>query len=227
MLGSALHRHQERKEAFAVPDTGIFLQGLAERQMLSLGLGRKLRRVGRQECEWGVLVLPVLGEVKVDTSHEIPSRMTAFEELLQGELALCQFGIEGRIHAAPEIGQDLRRQVFRTSHGRNGRGHRVQFAVRRNWHGRLTSLADPREGAQRRHVARPELLPKGQRWRECRADLVGAQDQQPMPGPAGERLLQSDAALDLQHQRVFGLRRPHQHQCTVRRENGCKHHHDR
>jgi hypothetical protein len=68
-----------------------------------------LRRVGRQEGEGGVLILAIFGEVEMDTSHEIPGRMTALEELLQGQLGLRQFGIEGRIHAAPEIGQDLRR----------------------------------------------------------------------------------------------------------------------
>jgi hypothetical protein len=177
MLRSALYRHQKRKEAYAISGPGIFLQSLAEREMLSLGFGRKLRRVGRQEGEGSVLILAILREVEVNTSYEIPGWVTALEELLHGELGLRQFGIKGRIHAAPKIGQDLRRQVLRTSHGRNGRGHPGQFTVRRDRHPRLTSLADPGEGAQRRNVACPEFPPKGQRWREGRADLVDAQSQ--------------------------------------------------
>src|SRR5215813_853209 len=153
MLASAVYRHQKREEAFAVPGARIFLQSLAEREMLSLGLGRKLRCISRQEGKGGVLILAIFGEVEVDTSHEIPGRMTALEELLHGELGLRQLGIKGRNHAAPEIGQNLRRQVFRTSHGRNCRAHPGQYGVLGYRHRRLASLADPWEGAQRRHVA--------------------------------------------------------------------------
>jgi hypothetical protein len=39
MLASALYRHQKREQAFAVPGARIFLQSLAEREMLSLGFG--------------------------------------------------------------------------------------------------------------------------------------------------------------------------------------------
>ena len=101
MLGGALDGHQQRQQAFAVPRTGVFLQSLAERQMLRLGLGRKPCRVGRKECERGVLVLPVLGKVEMHASDQIPGRMTAFEELLHGELGLRQLGIESGIHASP------------------------------------------------------------------------------------------------------------------------------
>ena len=69
--------------------------------MLRLGLGRKPRRVGCQERERGVLVLPVLGKIEMNAPHQVPGRMTALEELLHGELGLSQLGIEGRIHAAP------------------------------------------------------------------------------------------------------------------------------
>jgi hypothetical protein len=78
--------------------------------------------------------------------------------------------------------------------------------------------------AQRRHVARPEFSAKRTAL-EGRADLVGAQDQQPVPGPARKCLLQSDAALDLQHQRRVRLQRPHQRQHAMRRQNGRQHHH--
>ena len=53
MLGGALDRYQQRKEAFAVPCAAILLHGFAERQMLRLGVGRKPCRVSRQERERG------------------------------------------------------------------------------------------------------------------------------------------------------------------------------
>ena len=116
--------------------------------MLGFGLSRKPCRVGRQERERGVLVLPVLGKIEMHAPDQVPGRMSAFEELLHGELGIGQLGIEGRIHASPKIGQDGRRQVFRAGHGRNGRGHLVQLAVRGNGHRRLgTPLADTGKGA--------------------------------------------------------------------------------
>ena len=52
-----------RRSRFLAP--AVLLQGLAERQMLGLGLRRKPRRVGRKKREWGVLVLPILGKVEM------------------------------------------------------------------------------------------------------------------------------------------------------------------
>src|ERR1035437_8191882 len=117
--------------------------------MLSLGLGRKPRRVGRKKRKRGVLVLPILGKVEMHTSNQVPGWMTAFEERLHGELDVGQFGIEGRIHASPKIGQDARRQVFRAGRGRSGRGHLVYFAVcgdGNRWLG--PALADTGKGTQ-------------------------------------------------------------------------------
>ena len=78
---------------------------------------------------------------------QVPGWMSAFEELLHGEIDVSQLGIEGRIHASPKTGQDARRQVFRAGHGRNGCGHRIQLALRGNRHRRLGSLADTGKGA--------------------------------------------------------------------------------
>ena len=220
MLGGALDGHQQRQQALAVPRTGIFLQSLAERQMLGLGLSRKPRRVGRKKRERGVLVLPVLGEIEMHAPDQVPGRMTALEELLHGELGLRQLGIEGRIHASPKIGQDGRRQVFRADHGRNGRGHLVQLAVRGNRHRRLgTAVADTGKGAQCGHVARSELPPVRQHWRQSRPDFVCAQPQQSVPGAPYKCLLQPQALLGLQRQRF--LRLPEGQQ-TMRSENGCQ-----
>jgi hypothetical protein len=51
MLGRALHWHQQRKQALAALRTRVFLQGLAEQQMLRSSRRRK-PRVGRQKREW-------------------------------------------------------------------------------------------------------------------------------------------------------------------------------
>ncbi len=82
LLGGALDRHQQRQQALAVPRAGIFLQGLAERQMLRLGRGREPRRVGRQKGERSLFVLPVLGEIEMHAPDQIPGGMTGLEEFL-------------------------------------------------------------------------------------------------------------------------------------------------
>ena len=164
LLGGALHRHQQRQQALAVFRAGIFLQGLAERQMLRLGLRRQPRRVGGQEGERGLFVLAVLGEIEMHAPDQIPGGMTGFEEVLNSNAGFGQFNIEGRIHASPEIGEDRSRQVLRTGHGRNRGGQFVQFVFGGNRDGRLgPPLADTGKSAQRGHVARPKLAPIRQR----------------------------------------------------------------
>jgi hypothetical protein len=90
MLGGALDGQQQREQSFAVPRAGILLQSLAERQMLSLGLGRKPYRVGCQKRKRGVRVFAILREVEMNTPHQVPGRMTTLEELLHCELGLHQ-----------------------------------------------------------------------------------------------------------------------------------------
>ena len=109
-----------------------------------------------QKREWGVLVLPVLGKIEMNAPNQVPGRMTALQKLLHGEPGISQLSIEGRIHALPKIGQDGRRQVFPANHRRNGRGHRVQFAICGDRHRRLgTAVSDTRKSAQCGHVADP------------------------------------------------------------------------
>ena len=104
MLSGALDGHQQRQQAFAVFRTGVLLQGLAERQMLGLGRSRKSGRVGCKKREWGILVPPILREVEMHASNQVPGRMTALEKLLYGQLGLCELSIKGRIHVLPKIG---------------------------------------------------------------------------------------------------------------------------
>ena len=130
--GGALDRHQQRQQALAVPCSGIFLQGLAERQMLRLGLRRKPGRIAREERKRGFLVLSVLGKIEMHAADQVPGRMAALEKLLHGELGLRELGIESRIHAAPQVGQHRGGHIFRAGHRRNGRRHPVELAIDRD-----------------------------------------------------------------------------------------------
>ena len=150
--------------------------------MLGLGLSRESGRVGRKKRERRFFVLPVLREVEMNAPNQIPSRMTALEELLHGEPGLHQLGIKGRIHTSPKIGQDRRRQVFRAGHRRNGRCHRVQLAIGGDRHRRLgTAVSNTRKSAQCSHVAHSKLSPIRQHRWENRRDFVGAEPQQSVP----------------------------------------------
>ena len=203
MLGRALDRHQQRQQALAVLRARVFLQGLAERQMLRLGRRRKPRRVGRQKRERRLLVLPVFGQIEMHATDEVPGGLTALEELLHRQLGFAQFGIERRIHASPKIGEHSRRQVFRAGHGRDGRCHPVQRAVGRKGHRRLcAALANAGKRAQRGHVVRPELPPIRQYRRQRRPDLVNAQTQQSVPRAPCEGPLEPSAPLGVQRQRL-------------------------
>jgi hypothetical protein len=148
--------------------------------------------------------------------------MAAFEELLHGELGYGQFGIEGRIDAMPQVGQQGGRQIFCAGHRRYREGHLLQLTVRWCWHRRLgATLADSGKRTQRRHVAAPELPPVRQhRWQNG-ANFVGAQAQQSVSRALRERLLQSRAEIGLQRRNIAG--RP-QSQHPVRSENRRQHH---
>ena len=76
--------------------------------MLRLRLNRKSRRVGRQKRKRCVFVLSILGEIEVHAADEVPSRMTALEEILDGELGCSELGIEGGIDPMPQVRQQRR-----------------------------------------------------------------------------------------------------------------------
>ena len=75
LLSRALNRHQQRQQTLAAFGAGVFLQGLAQRQVLRLGLRRQPRRVGGEEGERSLFILPVLGEIEVDASDQVPGRV--------------------------------------------------------------------------------------------------------------------------------------------------------
>ena len=126
-FAGALDGHQQREEALAFPGAAIFLQSLAERQVLRLGGSRKARGVGREEGEGRLLVLAVLGEIEVDPADQVPGGMTALEEFLQRERGLGQLGVKRHIHAAPKTGEHLHRQIFRADHRRDRCGDPVEL----------------------------------------------------------------------------------------------------
>ena len=137
VLGGALDRHQQRQQALAVLRAGIFLQSLAERQMLRLGLRRKPGRVGREKRERRLLVLPVLREIEMHASNQVPGRMAALEELLHGELGFRQLGIEGCIHARQRSARTAAVRYSAPVMGGTAAAILLQLAVRGRGHGGL------------------------------------------------------------------------------------------
>ena len=148
--------------------------------------------------------------------------MAALEKVLNGELRLHEFGVEGGVRLRPEIAEHIRRQVFRARHRRNRGRDRHQFVVDRAGDPRLRALsADVRQRAQRRHIARTEIAPVGQHRRHRRAYLVRAEPQQPMAGPARKRPIEPRTELGRQFRRICCRA---QHQRAMRRENRREHH---
>src|SRR5713226_8231654 len=88
----ALDWKQQREEALLVDSARVLAQGLAERQMLSLAVRRQPARVGGQEGEGKLLVPAVFGQVEVHPSQEVPDRVQALQEVLDGGLGLGEFG---------------------------------------------------------------------------------------------------------------------------------------
>src|ERR1043166_6364813 len=99
LLRCPLHRGEQSQQALSVFGAGVFLQCLAERQVLCLALRRQARRIGRDEGERCFFVLPVLGEIEMDASDQIPGRVPRLEERLHRQAGLLQLGIERRVDA--------------------------------------------------------------------------------------------------------------------------------
>ena len=170
---------------------GVFLQRFAERHVLGLGRSRKPCRVGRQERERRNLVAPVLGEIEMDAPDQVPGWMSAFQERLHGEPCIRQFHIKRCIHDAPEIGQNVRRQIFCTRHGRNSCRDMASSPSAGTATGGFVDRSPISErGAQRGDVTSSELSPIRQRRRQRRPHFIGAQAQQPMSGPPQEGFCQ-------------------------------------
>src|SRR2546422_1735451 len=160
--------------------------------MLGLGVCRQPGRVGREEREWRLLVLAILGEIEVHPTHEVPGRVAALEEVLNRASRLGQLGPERRVELLPKAVEDSRRQVLRAGHRRSGRGQRLQLLF---WRGRdvhlRAALLGVRQRAEGRHVPRAELAPEGEyRWKHG-PDLTRSELQQTMTRAARERALQT------------------------------------
>jgi hypothetical protein len=128
--------------------------------------------------------------------------MAALEKLLGRELGLMQLGIEGRVHAAPEIGQHRGVEIFGAAHRRHRGGDPRELRLGRKGNGGFVlTLGEPGQRAQRRHEMRGELAPKRQLHRKAGPDLAGTELQQAVAGPACESLLDPCAGRGLERQR--------------------------
>ena len=131
VLGGALHRHKQGQQLAAIGSAGVFAQGLTERQVLCLGLRRKLRRVGRHEGEGRVLVATVFRKVEVHAADQVPGRVQQFQETLEIGLRARQGLGQGRRGRFPERAQDILGQVFGAGHHRGGQHQRRKLGRRR------------------------------------------------------------------------------------------------
>ncbi len=74
----ALDRQQERQQLLLAARARVRAQGLPERQVLGLAVGREPVGVSREKGERRRFVLAILGEVEVDLAHDVPGRMEIF-----------------------------------------------------------------------------------------------------------------------------------------------------
>ena len=119
-LSRPLHRQQQRQQLLLVGRSGVFAQGLPERHMLRLGLGREPGGVGGHEGERVFGIAAVLRQIEMHPSDQIPGRVQPLEEGLQVQPRPGQRAGEGGAQFPPQRRQHLGGQIFRPGHHRSG-----------------------------------------------------------------------------------------------------------
>ncbi|MGH9348248.1 MAG: hypothetical protein ACRD26_13400 [Vicinamibacterales bacterium] len=156
--GGALDRQEQREQPRLVGGAGVFAQCAAKRQVLGPGLGRQLRRVGRQKRERRFIIPAVLGEVEVDAADETPRWAPTLEELLDRRLRFGELGSKRISDLGPERFEDRGRDVLRAGHWRRGRGECLELAERRRRYWRVVRI-EIGLGADGRDQPRGEVAP--------------------------------------------------------------------
>ena len=202
-LAGALHGQEQREQAVALRLPGVLAQRVTEREMLGLAVGGELPGVGGDEGEGRLVVLAVQGEVEVDAAHEVPRRAEAPEQFLRAEPGARPLVVEGGADLLPQRLEDRGAEVLRARHRRRGRGQRQERLARRR--GSVPAPASRRRlrgRAERVHEEGAQLAPIREHGGQRRADLAGAELQQPVAGPAGEGLPQPRLRIRRQRRRV-------------------------
>ena len=74
-LGRTLDREKQGEQSVSIFRAGILAQGLAERNMLSLGVRGKARRVSGKKGERRGFILAVFGKIEVHATDQVPRRI--------------------------------------------------------------------------------------------------------------------------------------------------------
>ena len=126
-LGRTLDREKQGEQPVSIFRTGILPQGLAEWNMLSLGVRGKPRRVGGKKGERRGFILAVFGKIEVHATDQVPRRIAPLQKLLDAALRFRQFSAKRPIELLPEIAQDCRAQVLGACHRRRSQHKLVEF----------------------------------------------------------------------------------------------------
>ena len=126
-LGRTLNGEKQGEQSVSIFRAGILPQGLAERNMLSLGVRGKPRRVSGKKREGRGFIFAVFGKIEVHATDQVPRRIAPLQKLLDATLRFRQFGPKRPIEVLPEIAQDCRAQVLGACNRRRSQHELVEF----------------------------------------------------------------------------------------------------
>ena len=157
--------------------------------MLRPGLGRELARVGGEKCERRVIVPPVLGEVEVHTSDEMPRRAPALEKRLERRLRFSELRPERLGDLGPDRFEDRGREVFGAGHRRRRRREGLELAERGRGYGGGVRV-EIGVGTDLRNQPRGEIAPVAHVGWKRGPDLADAELEQSVARATSERLFE-------------------------------------
>src|SRR5208337_4452017 len=158
-------------------------------------------------------------------AYQIPDRVAALEEFLQGAVGFGKLCLEGLAHKAPQRAENLGGEVFCASHDRRRVCQPRQFrkiVCRRP--GRRAVLVTALGSAEGGDETSSEIPPPGKYRRKNRPCVVHAKREQAVSASPSECALKAFGPACIQNAAVIGSR---QRQCAVRRQNQGELDHDR
>ena len=84
--------------------------------------------MGRHEGEWTLRVRTIFREIEMRPTDQSPPRVAGFQELVEGESAFGEFGLQSLPDLAPVPRQHVGPQVFAAAHGRRVINQRRELA---------------------------------------------------------------------------------------------------
>ena len=110
-VGRAPHRLEQRAQLRLRARARVFVQRLAERDVLRRRARAEPRRVRREERERRRVVAAILGEVEADAADEVPRRVTRAQE--RRDVGVADRGHERGVERTPDLGDDHIGDVIR------------------------------------------------------------------------------------------------------------------